>query len=200
MRSGRISSVSPVHQLPRRPERQSSLSVPENESQIATRWEKAQNGPPRSSPEETADAKDANDGLPSSLSRWERDKFVPSIPRIRDLNSARKFGKPAKSVRELHLPRRPALRLKQLRTAYNNTKSAPTRSRDVEPVQTVKKFHPARSIFGRGGRQRIDHNCRLLTLKLIHGSDAPIARQWVRDVRDLHVVWSDAQNILRCER
>jgi hypothetical protein len=102
----------------------------------------------------------------------------------------------AEGIRELHLPRSPALSLEHRGRADKDAKALRSRCGDVESVGAVKELHPAWRVSMARGRHRIDHDRRLLPLKLV---DRPNARagQPLLQLEDLRVVRGDNQNIFK---
>src|SRR5579883_1335750 len=101
----------------------------------------------------------------------------------------------AQRIRQLHLPRRAALRLEKQWTAHENHRGLRSRSGHVQPVEAVEKFHPARRVLRRRRRERINHHSGFLSLKFVHRSNLD-SRKPRREVRNLSVVGSDDQNFV----
>ena len=97
-------------------------------------------------------------------------------------------------VSQSHLFRCATIRFEHHRGGDQNTETLGAGSRDVEPVQAIKKFHPSRRIRMARRGHRIDHHRRFLTLKFIDGSN-PSARQSGLQLKDLGVVWRDDKDV-----
>ena len=67
--------------------------------------------------------------------------------------------------------------LQKTRATDHNHYCLSARGRDIESVQAVEKFHSARRVLGRGGRQRVNDNRCLLALKFIHRADSRLVEQ-----------------------
>src|SRR5436309_1360524 len=81
------------------------------------------------------------------------------------------FPEPTERIRQLHLPRSPALRLEETRCGDENTGGPRARSRDVQAVRTVQELHAPWRIVGRGSRHGHDYDGRLLALELVDCPD-----------------------------
>src|ERR1039457_5530898 len=81
----------------------------------------------------------------------------------------------AHRVRELHLPRRLALRLEETRARDQDAGAPGPGGRHIQPIQVVEKLHPSRSVFWPGSGHGIDDDGCLLPLEAVDGADADAA-------------------------
>jgi hypothetical protein len=119
------------------------------------------------------------------------DGALPETPQRELLGQ---FQVPTMCVGQSHLFRCATIRFEHHRGGDQNTEALGAGSRDIESVQTVKKFHPSRRIRMAGGGHRINYHRRFLTLKFVDSSN-PSARQSGLQLEDLGIVRRDDEDV-----
>ena len=95
---------------------------------------------------------------------------VPRYSLSTEINRLAHFSVTAQSVCKLHLPRRAAFRREKPGAAYHYASAARPRRGDIEAIEIVQKFHPARRVFRRRGGHGVDNQGRFLPLKPVDRS------------------------------
>src|SRR5258708_896491 len=127
--------------------------------------------------------------------------FDPTVAHRKSLENELSchFQISAVGVRQLNLTRGTALRFEDLRRANDDRHAFGAGCRNIEPVEAVEEFHPARRIRMARCSGRIDGDRRFLTLKLVHRAD-PRSWQILLNLEDLRVIGRDYKNIAERDR